>query len=315
MSGSLRPLGADRRPVAATAAAVAAAAALVVLVVDLVAAGSGSGSGSAGPGPGGPAGLRSWRSWRSWRVLLGLALLVLVLLALLVLLAGLLWFCSGLVAASAGLLLVLLLLVLLLLVLLGCGLLGLRLCGLLGLALLAGAGAHRRLGGGLLGAAARPGAARAARLSGCSAPARALGWAGCSTGAGGCSAFSAWPTTRLGALMASTSWAFFIDPAPETPRPAAIDLRSASSIELRPLAFDAAFLAGFFARSTQWAVSVTWILRTLRRLRPNERPARRMEVARARSHRGSQETGTGRYAERRRRQVSRVAPLGSITRS
>ena len=39
------------------------------------------------------------------------------------------------------------------------------------------------------------------------------------------------------ALMASTSWAFFIDPAPETPIPPAIDLRSASSMELRPPPF------------------------------------------------------------------------------
>ena len=35
-------------------------------------------------------------------------------------------------------------------------------------------------------------------------------------------------------LMASTSWAFFIEPAPEMPMPAAIDLRSARSMELSP---------------------------------------------------------------------------------
>ena len=40
-----------------------------------------------------------------------------------------------------------------------------------------------------------------------------------------------WPP-GLGALMASTSWAFFIEPAPLMPRPPASDLRSASSIVL-----------------------------------------------------------------------------------
>jgi hypothetical protein len=34
--------------------------------------------------------------------------------------------------------------------------------------------------------------------------------------------------------MASTSWAFFIEPAPLIPRPPAIALRSASSRELSP---------------------------------------------------------------------------------
>src|SRR5688572_28959313 len=69
--------------------------------------------------------------------------------------------------------------------------------------------------------------------------------------------------------MASTSWAFFIEPAPEMPRPTAMDLRSASSIELRPPDLAAAFLAGFFAAAVSAVstegVSVTWVLRTLRR--------------------------------------------------
>ena len=34
--------------------------------------------------------------------------------------------------------------------------------------------------------------------------------------------------------MASTSWAFFIDPVPRMPRPPAIDFRSANSMELSP---------------------------------------------------------------------------------
>jgi hypothetical protein len=34
--------------------------------------------------------------------------------------------------------------------------------------------------------------------------------------------------------MASTSWAFFIEPAPAMPMPWAIDFRSAISIELSP---------------------------------------------------------------------------------
>ena len=34
--------------------------------------------------------------------------------------------------------------------------------------------------------------------------------------------------------MASTSCAFFMEPAPEMPMPAAIDLRSARSMELSP---------------------------------------------------------------------------------
>ena len=50
--------------------------------------------------------------------------------------------------------------------------------------------------------------------------------------------------TDWAALIASTSWAFFIDPAPETPMPLAIDLRSASSIELRPPLFFLAVEAG-----------------------------------------------------------------------
>jgi hypothetical protein len=80
-------------------------------------------------------------------------------------------------------------------------------------------------------------------------------------------------------LIASTSCAFFIDPAPGMPRPAAIDLRSARSIELRPADLEAAFLTGFSVVAE--GVSVTWILRTLRRLREaDERPARRMVVAR-----------------------------------
>ena len=37
--------------------------------------------------------------------------------------------------------------------------------------------------------------------------------------------------------MASTSWAFFIEPAPRMPRPPAIDFRSASSMELSPPVF------------------------------------------------------------------------------
>ena len=41
--------------------------------------------------------------------------------------------------------------------------------------------------------------------------------------------------------MASTSWAFFIEPAPGMARPAAIDFRSARSIELSP---PLRFLAG-----------------------------------------------------------------------
>ncbi len=36
------------------------------------------------------------------------------------------------------------------------------------------------------------------------------------------------------ALMASTSWAFFMEPAPLMPRPPAIDFRSASSMVLSP---------------------------------------------------------------------------------
>ena len=36
------------------------------------------------------------------------------------------------------------------------------------------------------------------------------------------------------ALMASTSCAFFMEPAPDMPMPAAIDLRSARSMELSP---------------------------------------------------------------------------------
>ena len=66
---------------------------------------------------------------------------------------------------------------------------------------------------------------------------------------GACAARRAWPglPARAGrspdwppdwpawaALMASTSWAFFIEPAPLMPRPPAIDFRSASSIVLRP---------------------------------------------------------------------------------
>ena len=35
-------------------------------------------------------------------------------------------------------------------------------------------------------------------------------------------------------LIASTSWAFFMEPAPAMPMPDAIDLRSASSMELSP---------------------------------------------------------------------------------
>jgi hypothetical protein len=35
-------------------------------------------------------------------------------------------------------------------------------------------------------------------------------------------------------LIASTSWAFFMEPAPTIPMPAAIDLRSAISMELSP---------------------------------------------------------------------------------
>jgi hypothetical protein len=35
-------------------------------------------------------------------------------------------------------------------------------------------------------------------------------------------------------LIASTSWAFFMEPAPRMPRPPAIDLRSARSREFRP---------------------------------------------------------------------------------
>ena len=45
-------------------------------------------------------------------------------------------------------------------------------------------------------------------------------------------AFS-WPPLWR-ALIASTSWAFFMEPAPEMPIPPAIDLRSASSMELSP---------------------------------------------------------------------------------
>ena len=44
-----------------------------------------------------------------------------------------------------------------------------------------------------------------------------------------------WPfAPTWAALMASTSWAFFIEPAPRMPRPPAIDFRSARSIELSP---------------------------------------------------------------------------------
>ena len=46
------------------------------------------------------------------------------------------------------------------------------------------------------------------------------------------------------ALMASTSWAFFIELVPEMPRPPASDLRSASSIVLIPPRFFAALATG-----------------------------------------------------------------------
>ena len=63
--------------------------------------------------------------------------------------------------------------------------------------------------------------------------------------------------------MASTSWAFFIEPAPATPRPAAIDFRSAMSIELSPP--DRFFAAGAApwgaaaseAAAAAWGWSVT----------------------------------------------------------
>ena len=53
-----------------------------------------------------------------------------------------------------------------------------------------------------------------------------------------------WPlalAAAWAALIASTSWAFFIEPAPAMPMPPAIDLRSASSMELSP---PPRFLAG-----------------------------------------------------------------------
>ena len=81
-----------------------------------------------------------------------------------------------------------------------------------------GRGLGRRLGRRLDTASPRPSASRSPRLSrdGVDAP-----------------AFPADPPLWAD-LMASTSWAFFMELVPEIPMPAAIDFRSASSMELSP---------------------------------------------------------------------------------
>ena len=123
------------------------------------------------------------------------------------------------------------------------------------------------------GSSLRAGAGSAAGAASCRAGFSATSWAGAGRFWAGfwAGAFGDWA-----ALMASTSCAFFIEPAPAMPMPPAIDLRSASSIEPRPPDFEA-FRAGFVAASGAAScgsagvaaeaegVSVTWILRTLRR--------------------------------------------------
>ena len=77
--------------------------------------------------------------------------------------------------------------------------------------------------------------ARLRRGLGCSRPRLAGAAGGCSArrrraALPGCR----WTPPDWAALMASTSCAFFIEPAPGMPRPPAIDFRSASSMELSP---------------------------------------------------------------------------------
>ena len=82
-------------------------------------------------------------------------------------------------------------------------------------------------------------AASPARAAGCFSAVcsggglRRLGCSGCCSGCfSGCLPRAAPPLWA--ALIASTSWAFFIEPAPAMPMPPAIALRSASSMELSP---------------------------------------------------------------------------------
>ena len=59
--------------------------------------------------------------------------------------------------------------------------------------------------------------------------------------------------------MASTSCAFFIEPAPATPSPAAIDFRSARSMELSPPErfFAAGAVSWAASGAAAWGWSVT----------------------------------------------------------